>query len=105
LTIEECRNTISAQPAVLLYFSGVGCGVCTVLQPKIKEAFSKYYPKIEQYYLDIDEHKELAISLNVFTMPTILVFLDGKEFARKSRNLSVDGFIQELQRPYNLFFT
>ncbi len=98
-------NDITKKEAVMVYFSGVGCGVCKVLQPKIKESFSQNYPLIEQYYLDIEEHKSLAISLSVFSIPTILVFLDGKEFMRKSRNMSVDGLIRDLKRPYNLFFT
>ena len=91
MTVEEINLIIKDKPAVLLYFSGVGCGVCQALQPKIKKAFTDNYPLIEQYYLDIQEYKDIAISFEVFTMPTILVFLDGKEFVRKSRNMSVDG--------------
>ncbi len=104
MTLEDAKSIIQKQPAVLLYFSGVGCGVCQVLQPKIKEAFDINYPLIKQYYLDIEKYKEIAISFGVFTMPTILVFLDGKEFVRKSRNMSVDGLVQDLKRPYDLFF-
>ncbi len=103
MTLEQCKQTISDEPAILIYFSGVGCGVCTALQPKIKKAFEENYPKIKQYYFDIEEYKEIAINFNVFSMPTVLVFLDGKEFVRKSRNMSVDGIINDLQRPYNLF--
>jgi thiol-disulfide isomerase/thioredoxin len=104
MTLEELKSIIKDKPAVLVYFSGIGCGVCQVLKPKIQKAFSDNYPLIQQYYLDIEEHKDIAVSYSVFTMPTILVFLDGKEFARKSRNMSVDGLIQDLKRPYDLFF-
>ncbi len=104
MTLDEFNSLIKKQPAVLIYFSGIGCSVCTSLQPKIKEAFTKHYPKIEQHYLDIQENNTIAVDVGVFSMPTILVFLDGKEFIRKSRNMSVDGLIQDLKRPYNLFF-
>ncbi len=96
------NHIIKDDLAVMIYFSGQGCGVCKVLQPKIKQAFDKYYPLIKQYYFDIEEYKEFAISHNVFSMPTVLVFLDGKEFIRKSRNMSVDGIVNDLKRPYSL---
>jgi thioredoxin-like negative regulator of GroEL len=98
------NNIIQDNKACLIYFSGENCGVCKALQPKIKDTFNKNYPLIKQYHLDIEEYKEFAISLNVFSMPTILVFLDGKEFIRKNRNMSVDGLIEDLKRPYRLLF-
>jgi thioredoxin-like negative regulator of GroEL len=98
------NNIIQDNQACLIYFSGKGCGVCKSLQPKIRNAFDEHYPLIKQYHLDIEEYKEFAISLSVFSMPTVLVFLDGKEFVRKSRNMSVEGLIQDLERPYNLLF-
>ncbi len=104
MTLDDCNLLIKNKPALLIYFSGVGCGVCASLQPKIKESFSHSYPLIEQYYLDIEEYKEIAVSFGVFSIPTILIFLDGKEFVRKSRNMSVVGLIEDLKRPYNLFF-
>ena len=62
------------------------------------------FPRIKQIYISAEEYKTTAIEYGVFSMPTIIVYFDGKEFARKSRNLSVAGFIQELKRPYGLFF-
>jgi len=104
MQVDELKNFISSNDAVMVYFGGEFCGVCKVLQPKIKEAFEKDFPKIEQIYIDADSYKQTAIEYGVFAIPTIIVFFDKKEFARKSRNLSVQGFISELQRPYGLFF-
>ena len=105
MDIEELTDTINSNDAVMVYFSGEFCGVCKVLQPKIKDAFALSFPKIKQIYIDADQFKQTAIEYGVFTVPTIIVFFDKKEFARKSRNLSVQGFVTELQRPYNLFFS
>jgi len=104
MEIEELKQIINNNDAVMVYFSGEFCGVCKVLQPKIKEAFEDEFPKIKQIYLEADNYKQTAIEFGVFAVPTIIVYFDGKEFARKSRNLSVGGFVQELQRPYGLFF-
>ncbi len=104
MNIDNINEIIKTKPSVSIYFSGVGCGVCEVLQPKIKKALDENFPLIEQYYFDIEEYKKLAISFDVFVMPTLLIFIDGKEFIRKSRNMSVDELITNLKRPYKLFF-
>ncbi len=104
MEIEELKQTIQNEDAVMIYFSGEFCGVCKVLQPKIKEAFANEFPKIKQIYISVEQYKQTAAEFGVFAVPTIIVFFDKKEFARKSRNLSVAGFVDELQRPYGLFF-
>jgi len=104
MNIEAIKQTINNNDTVMIYFSGKFCGVCKVLQPKIKEVFLEEFPKIKQIYIDADNYKQTAIEFGVFAVPTIIVYFDGKEFARKSRNLSVGGFVHELQRPYSLFF-
>lgn len=104
MQIEDLQQQIKNNDAVMIYFSGENCGVCKVLEPKIKEAFTLSFPKIKQIYISAEQYKITAVEYGVFSMPTIIVYFDGKEFARKSRNLSVPGFIQELKRSYNLFF-
>jgi len=104
MTIEELNNQIKSNDALLVYFSGTNCGVCKVLKPKITQAFTENYPKIKQIEINIDENIELARQFNIYAMPSILVYFDSKEFARKERNISVEGFINEIARPYNLFF-
>ena len=104
MRIESLNEKIKTTPALMLYFSSSGCGVCEILKPKIFKAFDINYPKIEKIEIDADLHKEIAAHFRVFALPTVIIFFDGKEFARKSRNISVDGFIDDFKRVYNLFF-
>ena len=104
MQLEDLEQYINKNDAVMIYFSGEHCGVCKVLQPKIKEAFEKEFPEIKQIFIDAEQFKQTAANYSVFSVPTIIVFFDGKEFAKKSRHISVNGFVQELQRPYDLFF-
>jgi thiol-disulfide isomerase/thioredoxin len=104
MTIEQLKDKISTTNALLLYFSGEGCGVCQVLQPKIKDAFEMNFPKIEHIYIDAKENPKISASFGVFSLPTIIVYFDGKEFLNKSRLISVDETINTLTRPYNLFY-
>jgi len=102
-TNDEIKEYISTGEPVLIYFSGEACSVCQVLKPKIKEEISNNFPKMKLYEVKADLYKEIASNFSVFSIPTILVFLDSKEFFRRGRNLSVSAFVEELKRPYNLF--
>ncbi|RXJ90293.1 thiol reductase thioredoxin [Arcobacter sp. CECT 8983] len=102
-SLEETKNIISTVDAVLIYFSGENCSVCKALKPKIEQQVNLHLPKIETYEVKADIYKEIASNFSVFSIPTILVFFDSKEFKREGRNISVLNFIEELKRPYNLF--
>jgi thioredoxin-like negative regulator of GroEL len=104
MTIEELNQQIKSTDALLIYFSGEHCGVCKVLKPKIFDAFTKYYPKIKLLEIKTEQNLELARQFNVFAMPTIVVYLDGNEFQRKERNISVQELIQDIKRPYEIYF-
>ncbi len=99
----EINKYISTKDAVLIYFSGEACSVCKDLKPKIEKAILENFPKIETYEVKSDLYKEIASSFSVFSIPTIVIFFDSKEFKRYGRNISIYQFIDELKRPYNLF--
>ncbi len=102
-TNSEVENIIKKEPAVLLYFSGESCSVCKVLKPKIEQELSRSFPKIRVYEIRADLSKELASKFSVFSIPTILVFFDSKEFFRFGRNISISKFVEDIKRPYDLF--
>ncbi len=100
--LQEALNSINTGNPVLIYFSGENCSVCKVLKPKIEEGIKNNFPLFETYEVQTDIHKEITSHFTVFSIPTMLVFFDKKEFFRKGRNISVSMFIEELKRPYNL---
>jgi thioredoxin-like negative regulator of GroEL len=104
MNLEEVNELIKSKPALMLYFSGEFCGVCKVLHPKISAAIKEEFPLLEQQTLTAEHNPKIAAQLNVFTLPTIIVYFEGKEFIRKVRNISVFGFVDEVKRPYGLFF-
>jgi len=102
MTLEEIKNKIDTQDGVMLYFWGDNCAVCDALKPKIKEAFEENFPKIEQIYIDAKNNTEIAAAFSVFSIPTTIVFLAGKEFAREGRAVSIGALIEKIGRPYNI---
>lgn len=101
-SLEEIEDIIKDELGVLLYFSTPTCNVCHALKPKIIEAFEEHFPQIKQYFIDSSLSPDIPASLGIFSVPTIVVFLDGKEFARESRNVSVGALIEKIARPYEM---
>jgi len=102
MTLEELQTTIKEEVGILLYFSGENCNVCHALRPKFKEVFDKEFPQLKQIYLDAEENAEIPAHFQVFSVPTMIVFMDGREFAREGRSVSLHQLTEQLKRPYGM---
>jgi len=102
MTLEEISGLIDKSEGVLLYFSGENCQACHALRPKFKKAFDSNFPLIRQIYLDAHEHAQISAHFQVFSVPTMIVFLGGREFAREGRLVSLHQLVGQLKRPYGI---
>ena len=62
---------------VLVDFWATWCGPCRMIAPVLEEV-AKERPDITVCKVDVDEERELALEYNVSSIPTLLVFRDGK---------------------------
>ena len=93
------------EPALLVYFSTEVCNVCKVLKPKVAELIAAEFPKIKLVYIQSDKFPEIAAQNQIFAAPTIVVYFDGREYIRKSRNIGISELQQEIERPYLMLFS
>ncbi|RIH67214.1 thioredoxin [Mariniphaga sediminis] len=103
-SLEEFNKLKEEEPALLGYFSTDTCSVCKVLKPKVEELVRDEFPRIKPVYVRLDILPEIAGQQQVFTAPTILVFFDGRETIRKSRNIGIEELRKNIDRPYSLIF-
>ena len=89
----------------MLYFSAPTCNVCHALKPKLLEAIEGNFKEFKIVSVDTSIEQEIAAHYSVFAIPTVLVFLDGREFLRKSRHMSVDEVVREIERPYSIMLS
>jgi thioredoxin-like negative regulator of GroEL len=101
-TLETINHTLNTNDAVMLYFSAPTCNVCHALKPKLTEAILNDFPTFVIESIDISETPEIASHFTVFTIPTVLIFFQGREFLRKSRHMSVGEVVDAIDRPYTL---
>ncbi|MBI1938647.1 MAG: thioredoxin family protein [Ignavibacteriales bacterium] len=104
ISIEDFSSFIQSNKAAVVYFSTPDCNVCKVLKPKLIEFLSENFPLIKFGYVNIDGLKETAAQKSVFTVPTILFFIEGKEYIRKARFVNFDELEGELRRVYSYLF-
>ncbi|MBT3308942.1 MAG: thioredoxin family protein [Gammaproteobacteria bacterium] len=101
-SLDQLSQQLTQHPGLLLYFSTPQCNVCKVLRPKLEALFEEHYPEIKNCYVDTTVTPEISGQYSVFAVPTIILFLDGKEFVRKSRNFSPIELIEEVRRPWEI---
>lgn len=103
-SLEELDKILKSETAVLLYFNTISCNVGESLEPKVKNLIDMSFPKINFYNIDLNFSPEIAAKYNAFVEPTILIFFEGKETIRKSRNISVYELQETISRLYQLIF-
>ncbi len=102
--IDELDDIIQKNDFVFLYFSGENCAVCKALKPKIEALFTLEFPFMQLIEIPTDKALEITAQLGVFSLPTMLLFVEQKEFLRKGRNVSLALLRDEVKRVYTLFF-
>jgi thioredoxin 1 len=77
LSDENFNATINSGVA-LVDFWAVWCGPCKVQGPIVDEVADEIGDKANICKLDIDQHQKTAKKLGIQSIPTILLFKDGK---------------------------
>ncbi len=102
VTEDDLTGFISSHSICAAYFSGPDCAVCEILKPKLLELLQQRFPKLTVGEVDCAASPQLAAQQIVFTIPTLIVYFEGKEGIRKSRSFSLAELASELERPYSM---
>ena len=77
----------------ILQFSASWCGPCKALS-KTFENNSDKLDGVKRHYVDLDQHQDLATQHNVRSVPTLILFKDGKEVKRLIGNKSLEDLVE-----------
>lgn len=102
---EADLNKALSEPAAAIYFNSDACGVCHVMLPQLEQIVGTDFPKMSIYVVNANETPEICGKFTVFTFPTVLIFFEGKESLRMSRNINLATFKQVVARPYSILFS
>ncbi|MBN1697329.1 MAG: thioredoxin [Spirochaetales bacterium] len=79
-SFEELIRT-SGKP-VLVDFYADWCGPCKMVSPVIQRIAKEYSGKLLTIKIDIDRKKDIALHYGINSVPTIMMFFQGKELMR-----------------------
>nr|NJM01515.1 thioredoxin fold domain-containing protein [Desulfobacula sp.] len=66
----------------LMDFNAPWCAPCRAQEPVIKKLTSLYRDRAAIIEINIDEHQLLATEFGVQSIPTLIIFKEGKEMKR-----------------------
>ena len=72
------EQVLKATMPVLVDFWAVWCGPCQMQNPILEEVAKEYEGKVKIAKLNVDENPETAGKYNVMSIPTLMIFRDGK---------------------------
>jgi thioredoxin 1 len=72
----------SATEPVVVDFWAEWCGPCKAVAPTLEEIATEQDGKLRIAKLNVDDHQGVALQYSVMSIPTMIVFKDGREVHR-----------------------
>ena len=77
------EQVLKSTDPVMVDFWATWCGPCQMAGPVVDQLATDYLGKVKIGKLDVDENQQIAAKYGVMSIPTVILFKDGKEVARK----------------------
>ncbi|KXH81706.1 thioredoxin family protein [Sporosarcina sp. HYO08] len=90
----EWQDILQQENAFLLFMKMENCSVCDGLLPQVMELKKDF--DLPFYVVRAEDVPEIAGQLQIFTAPVVLLFNEGKEYARFARFVQMEELKRRL---------
>jgi thioredoxin 2 len=78
------QHTLRNQVPVLVDFWAPWCGPCKMMAPAFEQAASMLQPRVRLAKVNTEDEQALAARFNIRSIPTLALFVGGRELARQA---------------------
>ncbi|MEG1685779.1 MAG: thioredoxin [Bacteroides sp.] len=97
--MEKFEDLIQSKTPVLVDFFAEWCGPCKMMKPILEELKEMEGEAVKIIKIDVDKHEELAQEYRIQSVPTLMIFKDGKMVWRQSGVLQAKE-LKAILTPY-----
>ena len=81
LDLKQFENKIKSG-VTLVDFNAPWCAPCRTMEPVLKQLTENFIGKAQVFELNVDENQQLAMHLDIMSIPTMIIFRQGQEVRR-----------------------
>ena len=95
--VSSLQSLLDGEVPVLIDFTATWCGPCKMQAPILTELKKDLGDAVRVIKIDIDKNPQVATAFQVQSVPTIIIFKEGKPFWRQSGVQSKHSLIQAIK--------
>jgi thioredoxin 1 len=95
--MENFDKLIQSSKPVLVDFYAEWCGPCKMMKPRMLDVAERIGDQAKIIEVDIDTEKKLAERFHIQSVPTLIIFKDGKQRWRQSGIISANALTTVLK--------
>lgn len=94
----EFNKIIAENKLVLTDFWANWCTPCKMVSPIIEKIANEYEGRLIVTKIDIDDNHKLSQEFGIQSIPTVILFKDGKPVSRKTGVMAFKDYANEIDR-------
>ncbi len=94
------QDVLAAKEPVLVDFYATWCGPCKHMSPIVDEVAGQFAGKAKVFKVDVDQNPMLSQALGIESIPTLVVFKDGKPVVANTGAMPKSELVSMLESAF-----